>query len=585
MRVVQPWIRSQSWAPALAGAPGGKELCWGATWGKNLPGPAALSPLSLPVLGFACWCLLLLWLEQLLGWIGAWASASSSIPRDLGVAAALGQGEGARPCLTVEEHQISPYGCGNPGSYCPAAAWAGSGHAPPSVPLASPPSAPPGGLSDVASSLAKPPSRSDQCLRCAPRRLLPLPARGSLCAAAAATRGRRTGSCFPALAEMLRCPGRTGREQSLRGERPTARNGDGGVQHAARLRNPGADGGRLPRPHDERLLLRERDPAQQQHPRPRGLAGGHAQSLRVCLPGPGLDLLPLLSDSRLRGQGAAGAPQPPGEGWAAFHELPEDDRGTQALHPAALWLPLRVPGLPGHAGDFCFLLYSRRGAGREVPALGAHHAGHSFPLYPLLAVVFGEIWEEDGSDLGPGADHPGPGGHHPGEPQLPGLRPPDGGGRLQLGRALPPALFCRLPHRRLHVQPHRRPRPEASHGPGPNHPAAHRHNHLLPPSHQRGAEEADEDGAGGDGASGAAWQLRPPPGLNRVASCECPSPWSGAGMCCPLPPRCFQPRCLQIDERARAFEQRGNTPLAGVLKSRSRHELRSNYVPWARGVG
>lgn len=31
-----------------------------------------------------------------------------------------------------------------------------------------------------------------------------------------------------------------------------------------------------------------------------------AQSLRVCLPGPGLDLLPLLSDSRLRGQGAAG---------------------------------------------------------------------------------------------------------------------------------------------------------------------------------------------------------------------------------------------------------------------------------------
>ncbi|XP_066834600.1 uncharacterized protein [Anser cygnoides] len=317
-----------------------------------------------------------------------------------------------------------------------------------------------------------------------------------------------------------------------------------------------------------------------------GLAGSlEGTSLRVCLPGPGLDLLPLLSDSRLRGQGAAGAPQPPGEGWAAFHELPEDDRGTQALHPAALWLPLRVPGLPGHAGDFCFLLYSRRGAGREVPALGAHHAGHSFPLYPLLAVVFGEIWEEDGSDLGPGADHPGPGGHHPGEPQLPGLRPPDGGGRLQLGRALPPALFCRLPHRRLHVQPHRRPRPEASHGPGPNHPAAHRHNHLLPPSHQRGAEEADEDGAGGDGASGAAWQLRPPPGLNRVASCECPSPWSGAGMCCPLPPRCFQPRCLQIDERARAFEQRGNTPLAGVLKSRSRHELRSNYVPWARGVG
>ncbi|XP_066834595.1 uncharacterized protein [Anser cygnoides] len=598
MRVVQPWIRSQSWAPALAGAPGGKELCWGATWGKNLPGPAALSPLSLPVLGFACWCLLLLWLEQLLGWIGAWASASSSIPRDLGVAAALGQGEGARPCLTVEEHQISPYGCGNPGSYCPAAAWAGSGHAPPSVPLASPPSAPPGGLSDVASSLAKPPSRSDQCLRCAPRRLLPLPARGSLCAAAAATRGRRTGSCFPALAEMLRCPGRTGREQSLRGERPTARIACSmpfGVLCYCMMWSTLADGAPVSLkflwylftynffqicmtcyhvPYSSLTMFlggtqRDRDSAtayrmgmevfstllgsgiQGQmvgayHGRMTngcsfgngtlpnsstpGLAGSlEGTSLRVCLPGPGLDLLPLLSDSRLRGQGAAGAPQPPGEGWAAFHELPEDDRGTQALHPAALWLPLRVPGLPGHAGDFCFLLYSRRGAGREVPALGAHHAGHSFPLYPLLAVVFGEIWEEDGSDLGPGADHPGPGGHHPGEPQLPGLRPPDGGGRLQLGRALPPALFCRLPHRRLHVQPHRRPRPEASHGPGPNHPAAHRHNHLLPPSHQRGAEEADEDGAGGDGASGAAWQLRPPPGLNRCEGCFLRVPESMVG--------------------------------------------------------
>lgn len=41
------------------------------------------------------------------------------------------------------------------------------------------------------------------------------------------------------------------------------------------------------------------------------------------------------------------APQPPGEGWAALHPLPEDDRGTQALHPAALWLPFRLPGLPG----------------------------------------------------------------------------------------------------------------------------------------------------------------------------------------------------------------------------------------------
>ncbi|XP_050569968.1 uncharacterized protein LOC118258350 isoform X2 [Cygnus atratus] len=266
------------------------------------------------------------------------------------------------------------------------------------------------------------------------------------------------------------------------------------------------------------------------------LAGSlEGTSLRVCLPGPGLDLLPLLSDSCLRGQGAAGAPQPPGEDWAALHELPEDDRGTQALHPSALWLPLRVPGLPGHAGDFCFLLYSRRGAGREVSALGAHHAGHSFPLYPLLAVVFGEIWEENGSDLGPGADHPGPGGHHPGEPQLPGLRPPDGGGRLQLGRALPPALFCRLPRQRLHLQPLRHPCPEASHGPSPDHPAAHRHNHLLPPSHQRGAEEADEDGAGGDGASGAARQLRPPPGLSRCEGCFLRVPESMVGCWSVLP--------------------------------------------------
>eukprot|EP00075_Anas_platyrhynchos_P039793 XP_027329046.1 uncharacterized protein LOC101804470 isoform X3 [Anas platyrhynchos] len=127
-------------------------------------------------------------------------------------------------------------------------------------------------------------------------------------------------------------------------------------------------------------------------------------SLRVCLPGAGLHLLPLLSGSGFRGQGAAGAPQPPGEGWAALHPLPEDDRGTQTLHPAALWLPLRLPGLPGHAGDFCFLLYPRCGAGREIPAFGARHAGHGFPLYPLLAVVFGEIWEENGSDGGPGGE-------------------------------------------------------------------------------------------------------------------------------------------------------------------------------------
>eukprot|EP00075_Anas_platyrhynchos_P039796 XP_027329049.1 uncharacterized protein LOC101804470 isoform X6 [Anas platyrhynchos] len=224
--------------------------------------------------------------------------------------------------------------------------------------------------------------------------------------------------------------------------------GAGGFQHAARLGNPGADGGRIPRPPDTRLLPGERDPAQQQHPQPRGLAGGHEPT---CLPpwcwapstaspvwfwfsGSGssrlaplwssprqdvrLQLLTQLSCTRTRWHcppvppiaapatplSLPRAPQPPGEGWAALHPLPEDDRGTQTLHPAALWLPLRLPGLPGHAGDFCFLLYPRCGAGREIPAFGARHAGHGFPLYPLLAVVFGEIWEENGSDGGPGGE-------------------------------------------------------------------------------------------------------------------------------------------------------------------------------------
>lgn len=64
--------------------------------------------------------------------------------------------------------------------------------------------------------------------------------------------------------------------------RPPGRDGAGGFQHAARLGNPGADGGRIPRPPDARLLAGERDPAQQQHPQPRGLAGGHGKDRSRC---------------------------------------------------------------------------------------------------------------------------------------------------------------------------------------------------------------------------------------------------------------------------------------------------------------
>lgn len=39
--------------------------------------------------------------------------------------------------------------------------------------------------------------------------------------------------------------------------------------------------------------------------------------------------------------------------------------------------------------------------------------------------------------LSAAADHPSPGGRHPGDTQLPGLRLPGDGGRLQHGRALP----------------------------------------------------------------------------------------------------------------------------------------------------
>uniref|UniRef100_A0A8B9ZHP2 Sodium-dependent lysophosphatidylcholine symporter 1 n=1 Tax=Anas platyrhynchos TaxID=8839 RepID=A0A8B9ZHP2_ANAPL len=171
-------------------------------------------------------------------------------------------------------------------------------------------------------------------------------------------------------------------------------------------------------------------PAQQQHPQPRGLAGGHAQSLRVCLPGAGLHLLPLLSGSGFRGQGAAGAPQPPGEGWAALHPLPEDDRGTQTLHPAALWLPLSPPwpsrscrgfllssvptlrGWPGNSSIWCSSCWSQAslsipfwqwflgrfgkktavtvGLALIIPALVAiTQVSHNFLAFILLMMVAG----------------------------------------------------------------------------------------------------------------------------------------------------------------------------------------------------
>ncbi|XP_054074273.1 uncharacterized protein LOC128916492 isoform X1 [Rissa tridactyla] len=57
---------------------------------------------------------------------------------------------------------------------------------------------------------------------------------------------------------------------------------------------------------------------------------------------------------------------------------------------------------PDHTGDLCLLLYSCRGAGWEVPALSTYYVGHSFPVYSLLAVVFGEIWKENSSVTGSG---------------------------------------------------------------------------------------------------------------------------------------------------------------------------------------
>ncbi|XP_074699732.1 sodium-dependent lysophosphatidylcholine symporter 1-like isoform X2 [Strix aluco] len=75
---------------------------------------------------------------------------------------------------------------------------------------------------------------------------------------------------------------------------------------------------------------------------------------------------------------------------------------------------------------------------------GSFLSGHSFPLYSLLAVVFGEIWKENSGIAGPGADYPSPGSRHPAEAQLPSLRLPGDAGRLQHGCALP--FTMQLPH-------------------------------------------------------------------------------------------------------------------------------------------
>ncbi|XP_025917420.1 uncharacterized protein LOC112963971 isoform X2 [Apteryx rowi] len=173
---------------------------------------------------------------------------------------------------------------------------------------------------------------------------------------------------------------------------------------------------------------------------------------------------------------------------------------------------------PDCTGDLCHLLYLCCKSGRGVPSFGAYHVGHSFPLYSILAMAFGEIWEENGCVLRPSDNHPSPGSDHPGDTQLPGLHLPDDGGGLQHGCALSVTVFCRLPCWRLHTQPLRHPYPTAAHGPSPNKSAAHCYNHLLHLPHQREEEETDENGDGGNRASRTAWQHRVKEALNWVSS-------------------------------------------------------------------
>ncbi|XP_073164950.1 uncharacterized protein [Lepidochelys kempii] len=140
------------------------------------------------------------------------------------------------------------------------------------------------------------------------------------------------------------------------------------------------------------------------------------------LRGPGLALLHGLPDSLPWSEGAARAPQSLGKDPAALLSQPANNPGTPALCPAALWLPLHVPGLPDRSGDLCLFLHTRCWAGWEVPALDAHHAGRGFPLHSLLAVVSGAFWEKTSCVRGPTINYPCPHRYHPSEPQLPGLR-------------------------------------------------------------------------------------------------------------------------------------------------------------------
>ncbi|XP_025918086.1 sodium-dependent lysophosphatidylcholine symporter 1-B-like isoform X9 [Apteryx rowi] len=59
---------------------------------------------------------------------------------------------------------------------------------------------------------------------------------------------------------------------------------------------------------------------------------------------------------------------------------------------------------PDCTGDLCHLLYLCCKSGRGVPSFGAYHVGHSFPLYSILAMAFGEIWEENGCVLRPSGE-------------------------------------------------------------------------------------------------------------------------------------------------------------------------------------
>lgn len=64
-------------------------------------------------------------------------------------------------------------------------------------------------------------------------------------------------------------------------------------------------------------------------------------------------------------------------------------------HPTALGTAANPQGRPRGRGQQPW--------GTLLSSFGSS-SGHSFPLHPLLAVVFGEIWEENGSDGGLGGE-------------------------------------------------------------------------------------------------------------------------------------------------------------------------------------